>query len=291
MTASALVTIITPSFNQGRYLADCLNSVRCQSYRNIEHIVQDNESTDSTHSVLSSCAWASLKANIEQDDGQSDALNRAIQRARGDYIGWINSDDAYFDQRAVQIAVEYLDRHPTATAVYSPGILINEQNQILQVTGNLDWRPGVFSKLNYIVQPTLFFRRSAVASPIFDPTLHYAMDRDLIYRLARSGPIGFIDTPLAIDRHQRQRKVLAVTELMKEVERVNERYQLCDVASTLNVVSARIEYRIRGSQSLFKLRATCRPAIPVIWPSRLELFKACVRRRRTFEFAKEPSCN
>jgi glycosyltransferase involved in cell wall biosynthesis len=85
--ALPLISVVTPSFNQGRFIERCIRSVLAQNYPRCEHIVQDNCSTDETLAVLRRyphVQWVSAP-----DRGQSDALNRALARARGEIIAWI----------------------------------------------------------------------------------------------------------------------------------------------------------------------------------------------------------
>jgi glycosyltransferase involved in cell wall biosynthesis len=88
-----LVSILTPSFNQGQWLAENLKSVEAQTYERIEHIVADGASTDNSLAILecSNAAWES-----RSDEGQSHAINDAFRRSSGEIIGWLNSDDAFF---------------------------------------------------------------------------------------------------------------------------------------------------------------------------------------------------
>src|SRR4051812_23613887 len=88
-----LVSVITPSFNQAKYIERTLESVRNQTYPRIEHIVIDGGSTDGTIEILKHQTFARWIS--EPDRGQSDALNKGIARAKGDIIGWLNSDDMY----------------------------------------------------------------------------------------------------------------------------------------------------------------------------------------------------
>src|SRR5215212_4467984 len=105
------VSILSPSFNQGRFIRDCLVSVSNQTYKNIEHIVCDGGSTDQTLEHLTNAAplvqWVS-----EPDRGQAHALNKAFAMSTGDIIGWINSDDALFATNTVETVVTLLDQWP-----------------------------------------------------------------------------------------------------------------------------------------------------------------------------------
>lgn len=220
MTASAvgmaseapLVSVLTPSFNQGRFIADCIASVQNQTYAHIEHIVCDGASTDGTQAILSA-APPSVRWSSEPDRGQSHALNKAFQISRGEIIGWINSDDAYFQREAVADAVAFLARRPDVDVVYGHAALVNADGLILHIM----WVPPFSYRLlrgaNFIVQPATFIRRSALGSAFVDEDFGHSMDRELWLRLGRRHRFARVDSILAIDRHQPFRKVYTRSDL------------------------------------------------------------------------------
>lgn len=106
-----LVSIAIPTYNQGPYIRECLQSIKSQSYKNIEIIIQDSESKDETEAVCRSfCAEdPRFKYFREKDQGQSDAINRALNRSSGKYWTWICSDDFYYSSNAIQDLVLRLE--------------------------------------------------------------------------------------------------------------------------------------------------------------------------------------
>ena len=119
-----LVTIVTPSYNQGRFIADTIESVLGQDYPNIEYIVMDGASTDETAEVVRRYADR-LEFISEKDRGQSHAINKGFGRARGEIVAWLNSDDTLLPG-AVRRAVGALEAHPEAAASYGEGYLTDE---------------------------------------------------------------------------------------------------------------------------------------------------------------------
>ena len=106
-----LVSIITPSYQQGRYLEETIRSVLEQDYPNIEYTVMDGGSKDETVSILKKYSDRLAFWTSEPDKGQTDAINKGFARAKGQILAWINSDDTY-NPGAVRQAVTYLREHP-----------------------------------------------------------------------------------------------------------------------------------------------------------------------------------
>ena len=261
MTDTPLVSIVTPSFNQGRYLGDCIASVERQTYEPVEHVIADGGSSDETLDVLSG-APATVRWRSEPDRGQADAINKAFADARGDIVGWLNSDDAYFDRRAIARAVEVLRRRPEVDLVYGHAALVGADNEILQLL----WAPPFSARLlryvNFIVQPTVFVRRSALGQTLVDEMLDFVVDRELWMRLSHAGR-GFarLDLVVAIDRHHGSRKSHTIEDVgRREDERVAAEYGVPAGARRAVVPQAfRIASRLLGTSLLRQVHTS--PAI------------------------------
>jgi len=211
--SSTLVSILTPSYNQAAWLADNLRSVACQTYPSIEHVVMDGGSDDGSVDILraadGSTTWTS-----EPDHGQSHALNKAFAAAHGEIIGWLNSDDAYFDCRVVADVVRYFAAHPEVDVVYGHAAQTTHDGRIIQLMWAPPFDRSLLKALDFIVQPAAFVRRSALSEPMVDETYHFAMDYELWLRLAEHD-CGFarIDRITAIDRHQTGRKSSTIKDV------------------------------------------------------------------------------
>lgn len=242
-----LVSVLTPSFNQGRWLKDNLASVATQTYAHIEHIVVDGGSNDDSVAHLkaseSDVRWVS-----ERDRGQSDAINKAFRMSEGEIIGWLNSDDAYFAPDAVEVAVRAFERNPDASVVYGHAALVDARGLVLHLLWVPKLNPSLLRLGNYIVQPSVFVRRSAINDLLVDEGLDFVMDRDLWLRLAAVGPFVRVDRILAIDRHQMNRKVITMQEVGdREHAVLASRYDLPTGIRTNIVRKARkLHYRVRG---------------------------------------------
>src|SRR3981081_4557960 len=110
-----LVTVVTPAYNQGRFIAATIESVLSQDYPNVEYLIIDGASTDETAAVVKRYEDR-LTFVSEPDRGQSDAINKGFRRARGRYVAWLNSDDIFLPGAITQ-AVAALRAHPDAGGV------------------------------------------------------------------------------------------------------------------------------------------------------------------------------
>jgi len=191
--SATTVAIVTPSFNQARFLRQCLESVLAQTHPAIDYLVVDGGSTDGSLDILRSYGervrWIS-----EPDNGQSDAIAKGFARTSGDILAWINSDDMLLPGAAAKAAAAFAV-HPTAGLVYAHGWLLDEHGER---TGRFPWiEPFDLWRLvyysDYILQPSAFFRRSTFeAVGGLDPSLHFAMDWDLWIRLASAADVVFL---------------------------------------------------------------------------------------------------
>ncbi|KQL48718.1 hypothetical protein AN963_02650 [Brevibacillus choshinensis] len=189
-----LVSIITPSYNQGKYIRETIESVLSQDYPNIEFIVVDGGSTDDTLSILKEYSHIEERFRFisEKDRGQSHAINKGLAMTKGEIIGWLNSDDTYLPG-AIRKAVEALQRQPDLAIVYGKAYTIDENSQKIS---DYYVAPANFNQLFdgcMICQPAVFIRRNVFLEVEgVDESLHFCMDYDLWIRIAKKYPIGFV---------------------------------------------------------------------------------------------------
>lgn len=256
-----LVSILTPSFNQGRWLRDNLASVAAQSYGSIEHVVMDGGSRDETLDLLEATDGR-VKWRSEQDRGQSHALNKALGASEGEYIGWLNSDDAYFSRDAVSDVVSVFDADPSVNVVYGHALLVDSDGTILKMI----WVPPFSYRLlllyNFLVQPSVFFRRSAIEPQFVDEEFDYSMDRELWLRLAQEHRFKRLNRILAVDRHQLARKTSARPDLVQaDRRRLLDRYPASRVvASDARLKPLTLSFRMLGLR--LAGQGTLTPAYP-----------------------------
>lgn len=222
--AGPLVSVLTPSYNQAAWLTDALYTVACQTYPRIEHIVMDGGSTDGSVELLEA-AGDSVVWRSEPDDGQADAVNKAFSASKGEIIGWVNSDDAYYDCRVIEDVVAFFEAHPDVDVVYGHTAQITADGHIAEIL----WKPAYdherLKVFNFIGQPAAFIRRRALSEPMLDASFHFAMDYELWLRLAETHRFARIDRVTAADRQQPDRKTDTILETFHaDVERLQERY-------------------------------------------------------------------
>jgi glycosyltransferase involved in cell wall biosynthesis len=191
-----LVSIVTPSFQQGKFIERTIESVLGQDYPHIEYLVLDGGSTDRTQEVLEAYAHR-IRWISRGDRGQSDAINRGLRAARGEILAYLNSDDTY-RPGAVRKAVSYLVAHPTCDLVYGQGRFIDQDDNVVGSLPSPPFDGENFAKECFICQPATFWRRRLHDRiGYFDEDEHLVMDYEFFLRAARTARIGMIDDTLA----------------------------------------------------------------------------------------------
>lgn len=198
MNEPPLVTIVTPSLNQGRWIEQAIQSVLDQDYPRIEYLIMEGGSTDATLDVLrryeGRLTWTSGR-----DGGQAQAIASGFARTRGEILAWLNADDVYLPG-AVRRAVEALGASPEVGLVFGEAEFIDDDGQALGRAAHIGpVDSGQLLRLgDCIVQPSTFFRRSAYdAAGSLDPELYWTMDYDLWLRLASTVPTRHLHAVLS----------------------------------------------------------------------------------------------
>lgn len=205
------ISIITPSFNQANFFPECLQSVASQSYPALEHLVYDPGSKDNSRDVARSFPHVTLIA--EPDKGQSDAVSKGFLAAKGDIIGWVNSDDCYASPDVFATVVERFEQSDIPDIIYGRGTYIDDKSNYLrdayvnEYPDSLSWR---LHKEVGILQPTLFMRSSVIEKiGILSDTLHFCMDYEYWIRAMKAGlKFAFIPKLLAHGRYYKDNKTL-----------------------------------------------------------------------------------
>jgi glycosyltransferase involved in cell wall biosynthesis len=201
-----LVSIITPSYNQVRFIEATLRSVLEQDYPNIEYLVVDGASTDGSVEIIRRYAdrlawWVS-----EKDTGQSEAVNKGLRRTRGEIVGWLNSDDVYLPG-AVSAAVAAFQSHPQAGLIYGDARAIDADGKPFNVMHARQYTLADLLAFNIICQPAAFMRRSVLERVNYlNPNYQLLMDNLLWMCIAQKAPMIYVPRTWAAARYHEQAK-------------------------------------------------------------------------------------
>ena len=219
-----LVTIITPSYNQGEYIEDTIKSVLSQSYENIEYIVMDGGSDDGTVDILKKYS-DKLKWISEPDNGQTDAINKGLKSSNGDYFCYLNSDDT-LEKDAIKNMLLFLESHPEYTMVYGDADYIDKSGDVISAYQVFDWHFDTLKGHCFICQPATMWRKQTITDyGYFDDSLNYIMDYEYWLRIAdKGGSIGYLPEKLASSRLYNETKTLSGrAEIFREIFEISDR--------------------------------------------------------------------
>ena len=181
------ITVVTPSFNQAAFLEQTLRSVLDQGYPDLEHLVLDGGSTDGSLEIIRRHAPRLAFWRSEKDGGQSAALREGFDRANGEVLAWLNSDDWYEPGALHAVAEAFAIDHAVDIVYGSIRHVDPSGRRLFDAHLVLDWRILAWES-EFVGQPAMFWRRGIYArAGGLDPTFHFAMDFDLVVRMLRAG--------------------------------------------------------------------------------------------------------
>jgi glycosyltransferase involved in cell wall biosynthesis len=195
------ITVAVPSYNQGRYLDDCLRSIFAQDVP-LEVFVCDGGSTDESVEVIERWAPKLSGWRSHRDGGQAESINEGVSRGSAPYVCWLNSDD-WFEPGALAKLLAELEAHPDAPFAYGRAWNhIEATGARKPVVMVRDWSERAMANFCIVPQPSTLIRRDAwEAVGGVDGAMHMAMDYDLWWKLYRRfGPPRFIDEFLSTNR-------------------------------------------------------------------------------------------
>jgi glycosyltransferase involved in cell wall biosynthesis len=206
MTDFPLVSIVTPSYNQAQFLEATLLSVLDQDYPNLEYVVVDGASTDGSVDIIRRFTdrltwWVS-----EKDSGQSEAVNKGLRKAHGEYVAWLNSDDVYLPG-TVSAAVAAFRSNPAAGIVYGDALAIDAEGRTINLMHARQYSLVDLMAFNIICQPAAFMRRSVVEQANYlNPSYQLLMDNLLWINMAQIAPLIYVPRTWAAARYHDQAK-------------------------------------------------------------------------------------
>jgi glycosyltransferase involved in cell wall biosynthesis len=225
MNSSSCVSIITPSYNQGMYLEQTIQSVLNQTYRNIEYLVIDGGSTDNSVDIIKKHEKSIAYWISEPDNGQADAINKGFKRADGELVCWVNSDDILYPDY-VSDRVRQFKEYTDADMIYGdaeqgpePSIKRLRKGRRTSIKDMLKyaecpipqqsamWRRGVIEKIGYLA-----------------PQWHVVLDREYFTRIAANCSIKYVPGAVAFFRNHERSK--SVADKLKWAEELPGYYEM-----------------------------------------------------------------
>jgi len=224
------ITVVTPSFNQAKFLEETIRSVLLQDYPNLEYIVIDGGSTDGSIAIIQKYAPWITHWESHSDHGQSEAINRGLRAATGDIQCWINSDDYLAPGALADVAKTFLT-DPKTDWVIGAATLLHSENQTairsarrLSKLELMNW-----TECNWFCQQATFWRRSLLLKAGFlNESLHFVMDWELWLRFYAISLPRILDQPLAYYRFHKDAKCVATPNKLLEE----------DIRLTLSIIDA-----------------------------------------------------
>jgi len=227
-----VISIVTPSYNQGEFLAETIESVISQEGDfNIDYIIVDGGSNDTSVDIIRhydvllqrgewpikcrgiTCRWIS-----EKDNGQTDALLKGFRMAQGEVLAWLNSDDTYFPG-ALQQAADFFRDHLDTGLMYGDACYCDAVGARIGNYRTEGFDLDRLASVNIICQPAAFFRKDAFETVSgLDGTLHFAMDYDLWIRIGRHFPCRYFPHLFATYRLHESSKTISSETLLKNSE-------------------------------------------------------------------------
>jgi glycosyltransferase involved in cell wall biosynthesis len=211
------LSIITPSYNQGRFLEETILSVLNQQYSNLEYIIIDGGSIDNSVEIIKKYARHLTYWVSEPDRGQTHAINKGLEHVTGDIIGWINSDDVYVKGTFRKVAEAFI-KHPKVILIHGDRILLDAESH---VSGWSTLPPFDPDETGFnVCSETAFWRQSMTKNMRLKESLRFAMDLEFFCRLYHIGSFLKLDSYLGCFRCYLDNKSSTIQQIgLEEAER------------------------------------------------------------------------
>jgi glycosyltransferase involved in cell wall biosynthesis len=214
------IAIITPSYNQGKYIERAIQSVLSQDIEELEYVIVDGGSTDESLDIIERYGRAyapKLRWTSSKDRGQADAVNKGIALTSAEIIGWLNSDDIYYEN-ALSFVLECFDQNREVQVIYGDANHIDQDDVFIEKYPVEEWNWDRLLEVCFMSQPASFVRREAFRRcGLLDPNLRHSNDYELWIRFAKCG-IRFARIPrlLAATRMHHECATLSAADTSHE---------------------------------------------------------------------------
>jgi glycosyltransferase involved in cell wall biosynthesis len=202
------ISIVTPSYNQGRFIEECIRSVLLQGYPDLEYIIIDGSSTDQSVEIIKKYEPWLTYWESEPDRGQSHAVNKGLAKSTGHLFNWHNSDDVLMPNSLATAAAAFF-KYPQVGYIHGGRIWIDTESAVqdgrkCEYDGKITFKPKLTEAVVTLqtgYQPgCLMDRELVVEAGMLDENMHYIMDVDILLRVALVKPPIYISTPLVYVR-------------------------------------------------------------------------------------------
>jgi len=262
------ITVVTPSFNQGQFIEETIRSVLLQGYPNLEFIIVDGGSTDNSIEIIKKYEpWLAYWVS-EPDRGQSHAVNKGIQKATGDILFWLNSDDLALPG-AFHTVADKFHHNPESSIISGQAYIINGDREVIGSLKSyfISWEELATSPRNHIRQiSTFFYRLLFEECGYLNEDLHISMDTELIVRLTKNHPPLVIQESLTAFRTHHEAKTASrliegyletdrVRPQILETKELHNRYKFNSAMNWISLAELETQrWRIRKSLLLRALK-------------------------------------
>ncbi|MCC6259783.1 MAG: glycosyltransferase [Anaerolineales bacterium] len=239
------VSIITPSYNQAKYLEQTIQSVLNQNYAALEYILIDGGSDDGSLEIIKKYQDKFAYWISEKDGGQAEAINKGFARATGEVVAWLNSDDYYLPD-AVSSAAKVFAENPEVVFVYGNMLAVDAQGKTFNALTYKQLTLADLLCFQIIGQPAVFMRRSALQKTNgLDVSFHFLLDHLLWIQLAQRGKILHVNQTWSAARYHAEAKNRAkAAEFGAEAFRI---LQAAQADAALAPVLAKVKRRAQAS--------------------------------------------
>jgi glycosyltransferase involved in cell wall biosynthesis len=226
--ADPAISIVTPSYQHGRFLEWTIRSVIRQDFPKLEYVVMDGGSTDRTPEILARYRRYFTHIESAKDSGQADAVARGFAHTSGEIMAYLNSDDV-LAPGALEFVANFFANNPRVDALYSHRVFVNEHNRVESYWLLPPHRDWIMKRWDYIPQETSFWRRRIYEQVGgIDTSFQFALDYDLFVRFMERGRMERVDRFLGAFRRHASSKTAGLVEgrVHSEVERVRREHRI-----------------------------------------------------------------
>jgi len=230
------ISIVTPSYNQGKFLETTIRSVLDQGYPNLEYIIMDGGSTDGSREIIEKYSDSLAYWQSMPDNGQASAIFQGFEKTTGDILAWINSDDYYLSGSLSSIA-DYFVKYPQTQWIVGNGIVVGPTGKLLYTVDKvppISYKTMIYSN-NLVFQPATFWRRDLFFSTGgFDQTLKFAFDYDLFLKFSKITPPQRLKQLLAAFRIHESSKTTTILDISHDESDMIREYYKTDLELPLS---------------------------------------------------------